>query len=58
MSISPKSGARGLERLIQLKYNVVLKRQITINLGLNTAKSSIALKKASNKSYSIRNNFY
>ncbi len=47
MSICPWSGAKRLERLIQLKYYVVLKRQITINnLGLNTAKNSHRIKKS------------
>ncbi len=59
VSICPWSGARGLERLIQLKYYVVLKRQITINLGLNAAKNMHYIKKkGSSKSDSIRNNFY
>ncbi len=40
VSICPQSGARGLERLIQLKYYVVLKRQITISLGFNAAKNT------------------
>ncbi len=31
MSISPQSGARGLERLILLKYNTVMKRENTFN---------------------------
>ncbi len=40
MSISPCSGARGLERSIWLKYNIVLKRENTITLGLNAAKNT------------------
>ncbi len=40
MVISPPwSGARGLERLIWLKYYIALKRQITFNFWLNTAKN-------------------
>ncbi len=41
-SISPPpwSGARGLERLTWLKYNIALKRQITFHLGLNAAKNT------------------
>ncbi len=41
MSISPRSGARGLKRLIWLKYYIVLKWQITFNLGLNADKNPI-----------------
>ncbi len=41
----PPSGARGHERLIQLKYYVVLKWQITINLELNAAKNTHRIKK-------------
>ncbi len=37
MSISPQSKARGLEWLIWLKYDIILKGQNTFNLGLNTA---------------------
>ncbi len=40
ISVSPQSGARGCEGLIQLKYYIVLKRQITFNLGLNTDKNT------------------
>ncbi len=41
MSISPQSGVRRLERLIWLKYYIVLKKQIiTFNLGLNTDKNT------------------
>ncbi len=50
MSISPQSGARGLERQIWLKYDIVLKWQNTFNLGLNGAKIRITRKEASNKS--------
>ncbi len=46
MSISPWSGARGLEKLIWLKYYFVLKRQNTFNLGLNAAKSTHQIKKS------------
>ncbi len=40
MSITPQSGARGLERLMLLKYIIVLKLKITLNLGLNAAKNT------------------
>ncbi len=40
MSISPRSGARELERLIWLKYSFVLKQQNTFTLGLNAAKNT------------------
>ncbi len=49
MSISPRSGARGLEKLIWLKYNIILKRENTFALGLNAAKICITYKKASDK---------
>ncbi len=39
MSISSPSGARGLERLIWLKYGV-MKQQNTFYLGLNTAENT------------------
>ncbi len=45
MSTSPQSGARGLERLIWLKYYIVLKMQITFNLGLSAAKNTHYIKK-------------
>ncbi len=45
VSISLQSGARGLKGLIWLKYYIVLNRQITFNLGLNTAKSTHPIKK-------------
>ncbi len=44
--ICPWRGARGVEKLIQLKYYVVLKRRITINLGLNAAKNTHHIKKS------------
>ncbi len=40
MSIPSQSGASGQERLIWLKYYIVLKRQITFNLGWNADKST------------------
>ncbi len=40
MSICPESGARGLKRLIWLKYYDLVKRQITFTFGLNTAESN------------------
>ncbi len=46
MFISSQSGARGLERLIWLKHYIVLKRQITFNLGLNAAKNMHHIKKS------------
>ncbi len=42
----PLCGARGLEGLIRLQYYIVLKRQITFNLGLNTAKNTHHMKKS------------
>ncbi len=48
MSTFPQSGARGLERLIWLKYCITLKQQITFNLWLNTAKNTHYIKKANN----------
>ncbi len=54
MSISTWSGAVTLERLIWLKYNVVLRLQITFNLGL-LPKIRITSKKASNESCSKLN---
>ncbi len=41
MSITPQSGARGLKKLILLKYNIILKLKITLNLKLNVAKAII-----------------
>ncbi len=46
MSISPQSGAWGLERLIWLRYDIVLKWKNTFNLGLNAAKSTHHRKKS------------
>ncbi len=37
MPISPKNGARGLERLIRFKHYIVLKRENRLNFGLDTA---------------------
>ncbi len=54
MSISTQSGARGLKRLIWLRYDIVLKGQNTFNLGLNAAKNSHYKEKASNKSSQAR----
>ncbi len=41
MSISPQSGARGLDRLRWLKYNTVMQRQNTFNLRFNAAKNKV-----------------
>ncbi len=46
MSISPQKGARGFERLIWLKYYIVLKQEVTFNLGLNTAENTHPVKKS------------
>ncbi len=46
MSITHQSGARGLERLILSKYNIVLKLKITLNLRLNAAKNTHHSKKS------------
>ncbi len=45
ISISHRSGTRGLERLIWLKHDFVLRWQNTFNLGLNTTKIRIKSKK-------------
>ncbi len=45
MSISARSGARGLKR-IWLKYYNVQKRQITFTLGLNTSKNTNYMEKS------------
>ncbi len=45
MSISPHTRARGLETLIWLKYNIMLKRENIFNLGLNTAKNMYHIQK-------------
>ncbi len=45
MSISPRSGARGLERFPSLKYYNVLKRESRFNLGLNAVKNTHYIKK-------------
>ncbi len=50
----PRSGARGLEKLIWLKY-FVLKRKNIFNSEINTAKSMRQIKKAPNKSCSELN---
>ncbi len=49
MSISSRSGARGLERT-WLKYYNIQKQQITLSLGLNAAKNTDYMEKASSKS--------
>ncbi len=41
----PQSGAMGIERLIWLKYYIVLKQEITFNLGLNYQKYASHQKK-------------
>ncbi len=46
MSTTPQTGARGLERLILSKYNIVLKLKITLNLGFNAAKNTHRNKKS------------
>ncbi len=46
MSISPCSGARGLERFTLLKYYIVQKWQITFNLGLNAAENTCHIQKS------------
>ncbi len=51
MSIYPLSRARDLERLIWLKYYIVLKLQITFNLdtfnfGSNATKNTYYIKKS------------
>ncbi len=49
MSLSSRSGARGLERLPWLKYYNVMKWESRFTLRLNTAQIFIISKKASNK---------
>ncbi len=44
VSISPKCGARGLERLLCLKYYNVLKRENRLTLKLNVVKNSDHMK--------------
>ncbi len=56
MSISPTSGARGLQRSICLKSYNVQKQEIRFTLRLNTAKNTYFMKKASNKSC-LKSNF-
>ncbi len=51
---TPLSGARGLERLVWLKYYFVLKRQITFNLGLNADKYTDNKRKGSKKMFRIQ----
>ncbi len=51
MYIFPQSGAKGLWRLIWLKYYNVQKRQITFILGPNTVKNMNYLEKTSSKSF-------
>ncbi len=46
MSISPRSGARGLERLPCLKQYNVLKQENRLTLGLNAAKGTDYMKKS------------
>ncbi len=52
MSISPQSGASGLERLVWLESYAVRKQQNIFNVGLNAAKNMCLSRKASNKSWS------
>ncbi len=47
MSISPSSGARGLERLICLKYYTVQKWESRFTFRLNAAKNTHYIKKCS-----------
>ncbi len=45
MSISPKSGARGLQRLLYLKYYNIQKQESRFNLGFDTAKNKRYIQK-------------
>ncbi len=45
MSIIPRGGVRGLERLPCFKYYYVLKQESTFTLRLNTAKITNYIKK-------------
>ncbi len=47
VSISPRSGARGLQRLSCFKYNNVLKRKSGFALGFNAAENTSHIKNAS-----------
>ncbi len=55
MSVSFQSRTRGIEKLIQLKYDIVLKWENTFNLGFNTTTNTHHTKKASSKSCSELN---
>ncbi len=55
MCIYPRSGARGLERLVGSKSYYVQKQQIIFSLGIYAAKNTHHMKKASNKSCSKLN---
>ncbi len=46
MCISLQSGARGPKRLLWLKYYIILKRQITFNLGLNATRNTHHIEKS------------
>ncbi len=46
MSVTHQSEARGLERLMWLKYYNVQKWQITFTLGLNAAKNTTYMEKS------------
>ncbi len=46
MSIPAQSGAKGLYRLIWLKYYNVHKWQITFTLGLNAAKNTAYMERS------------
>ncbi len=50
ISISPRGGVRGLERLIWLKYYLYWNGKNTFNLELTAAKNTHQIKKVSNKS--------
>ncbi len=45
MSISPRSGAMGLEKLICFKYYIVLKWKNRFTLGLNVANNKHYIQK-------------
>ncbi len=54
-TISSQSRVRGIKRSIWLKHDIVLKCQITFNLGLNAAKNTYHTKKVLIKSSSELN---
>ncbi len=46
MCVSSRIEAKGLERLIWLKYYIILKQQITFSLEVNAVKNTHHIKKS------------